>query len=108
MPEFQAAYREARRAAFGQAVGRLQQACSVAVTTLLEIMVDPNAPASARVRAADSVLDHTARALELEDLEARIADLERAQANPMMSDAVSEVIDVSPEIVPDDPGTDGQ
>jgi hypothetical protein len=53
LPEFQAAYREARRAAFGQSIARLQQAAGAAATTLLKIMVDPSAPASCRLRAAD-------------------------------------------------------
>ena|SRR5579883_875773 len=77
-PGFDEAYREARRAAFGQSIARLQQASSAAVTTLLKIMVDPNAPASAKVRAADSVLDHAAKTIELEDIERRIAELERS------------------------------
>ena len=77
-PEFDAAYREARRLAFRQSVARLQQASSDAVSTLLKIMVDPNAPASTRVRAADSILDHSAKAIELEDVEARVTELERA------------------------------
>ena len=76
-PEFQTAYREARRAAFGQSIARLQQASSAAVTTLLKVMVDPNTPASTRVRAADSVLDHSAKAIEIEDIEARVSELER-------------------------------
>jgi hypothetical protein len=42
VPEFQAAYREARRTAFSQATARLQQATSAAVTTLLKLAVDPN------------------------------------------------------------------
>jgi hypothetical protein len=46
---------EARRAAFGQSVARLQHASRAAVSTLLKVMVDPNAPASSRVRAADSI-----------------------------------------------------
>jgi hypothetical protein len=41
-------------------------------------MVDPSAPASCRIRAADSVLDHAAKAIEIEDIEARVAELERA------------------------------
>jgi hypothetical protein len=77
-PEFDEAYREARRAAFGQSVARLQQASTAAVSTLLKIMIDPSSPASTRVRAADSVLNHTAKAIELEDIEARVAQLERA------------------------------
>jgi hypothetical protein len=78
MPEFQAAYRTARREAFGQATARLQQASGAAVSTLLKAMVDPNSPASTRVRAADSVLDHGAKAIEIEDIEVRVAALEAA------------------------------
>jgi transposase-like protein len=77
-PEFDSAYREARRAAFAQSVARLQQASGAAVTTLLKVMVDSNTPASTKVRAADSVLNHTAKAIELEDIEARLSELERA------------------------------
>ena len=77
-PEFQAAYRAARRAAHAQSVARLQQATSAAVTTLLKAMVDPSTPPSTKVRAADSVLDHSAKAIELEDIDARVAELERA------------------------------
>jgi len=55
-PDFDAAYRKARRAAFGQATARLQQATRAAVSTLLKLMVDQNTPPSVRVRAADSVL----------------------------------------------------
>lgn len=31
-----------------------------------------------RVRAADSILDHSAKAVEIEDIEARVAELEKA------------------------------
>jgi transposase-like protein len=75
-PEFDAEYRNARRAAFGQSVARLQQAYGAAVSTLLKIMVDSNTPASTRVRAEDSVLGHTAKAMELDDIEARLSALE--------------------------------
>jgi hypothetical protein len=78
IPEFDEAYREARRAAFGQATARLQQATGAAVSTLLKIMVDTNAPPSTRVRAADSVLDHAKQAIEIEDVEVRVAALEQA------------------------------
>jgi hypothetical protein len=42
LPEFQAAYRQARRAAFGQAVARLRQGTSAAATTLLKVLIDQN------------------------------------------------------------------
>jgi len=75
--DFSADYRKARRDAFAQSVARLQQASSAAVSTLLKVMIDPATPASTRVRAADSVLGHSAKAIELEDIEARVAELER-------------------------------
>ncbi len=78
MSEFQTAYREARRDAFAQSIGRLQQAASAAVSTLLKVMVDSNSPAASRVRAADCVLGHAAKAIELEDIEVRVSELERA------------------------------
>jgi transposase-like protein len=77
-PEFKTAYREARRAAFGQSIARLQQATTAAVSTLLKIMVDTNTPASTRVRAADSVINHATKAIEIEDIDARVAALEQA------------------------------
>jgi Transposase len=77
-PEFEKAYREARRAAYGQSIARLQQATGAAVSTLLKVMVDPGTPPSTKVRAADSVLDHSAKSIELEDIEARLAALEQA------------------------------
>ena len=80
LPEFQTAYREARRDGFGQATARLQQASGAAASVLLKMMVDPNSPASTRVRAAQAVLDRAAKAIELEDIEIRVAELERSLA----------------------------
>jgi hypothetical protein len=76
-PEFQAAYREAKRAAFSQSVARLQQAATAAVTTLLKVMLDQSAPPACKVRAAVCVLDQSNKAFELEDIDARVAALER-------------------------------
>ena len=80
LPEFQKAYRDARRAAHNQSIARLQQATSAAVSTLLKVMVDASTPASTKVRAADSVLNHSAKAIELEDIEARVSALEASVA----------------------------
>jgi hypothetical protein len=77
-PEFDKAYRKARRSAFGQGTARLQQASSAAVSAVLKILVDLSGPASTRLRAADMVLTHAAKAIEIEDIEARVAELERA------------------------------
>ena len=78
LPEFQTAYREARRAAFGQSVARLQQGSSAAATTLLKMLIDPATPASVRVRAAECILNHSIKAIEVEDIEARVSELEKA------------------------------
>ena len=81
-PEFQIAYREARRAAFGQAVARLQQGTSAAATTLLKLLIDPATPASVKVRAAEAIFHHSVKAIEIEDIEARVSELERAAKLP--------------------------
>ena len=80
-PEFQKEYREARRAAFGQAVARLQQGTSAAATTLLKMMIEPGTPASVRVRAAEAIFNHAAKAIEIEDIDARVTALETAAAS---------------------------
>jgi hypothetical protein len=77
-PEFDAAYRAAKQAAYGQSIARLHQASSAAVTTLLKLMVDSNVPPSTRARCADSVFGHTVKAIEIEDIEGRVAALEEA------------------------------
>jgi hypothetical protein len=41
-------------------------------------MIDPTTPPSTKARAANSVLDHSAKAIEIEDIEARVSELERA------------------------------
>ena len=73
---FQAAYREARRAVVQHAITQVQRATGEAVETLRSVMQDADAPASARVSAAKAILETAVKAVELEDLEARIAALE--------------------------------
>ena len=75
---FQAAYREARRAVVQHAIAQVQQATGEAVETLRAVMQAADTPASARVSAAKVVLEIAVKAVELEDLEARIAGLEAA------------------------------
>jgi hypothetical protein len=43
-------------------------------------MIDPNTPASVRVRAAEAIFNHAAKAIEIEDIEARVTALEAATA----------------------------
>ena len=78
LPEFQAEYRKARRDAFSQSVARLQQGTSAAATTLLKTMIDPGTSASVKVRAAEAIFHHAAKAIEIEDIEARVSAMEQA------------------------------
>ena len=80
LPEFEHAYREARMATFRQSTARLQQACGPAVTTLLKIMVDPAAPLAVKARCAYYILNQTKEAIETEEIEARVTELERGLA----------------------------
>ena len=77
IPEFQAAFRAAKFAAYSQTIGRLHQISNAAVSTLGKVMVDPSTPAATKVRAADSILNHTAKAVEAENFEARLSEVER-------------------------------
>jgi hypothetical protein len=77
IPEFQQALRRAKHEALSQTTARLLQAAPTAATVLLKVMVDPTTPSSTKVRAAESVLNHAERVVELQDIEARLAELER-------------------------------
>jgi len=41
-------------------------------------MIDPGTPASVKVRAAEAIFNHAAKAIEIEDIAARVSELERA------------------------------
>ena len=77
-PDFDAAYRAAKRASFGQSVARLHHLSTAAVSTLGKVMLDPVTPPSTKVRAADSILNHTVKAIEDDDIGARLVALEQA------------------------------
>jgi hypothetical protein len=77
-PEFKAEYLQARREGLAQATARLQQSSGPAASTLLRLMVDQAMPPAIRLRAADYVLKHGVKSLEDDDLEVRLAQLEKA------------------------------
>ena len=77
-PCFVAAYRGARRRAVEQAIARLQQVSSAAVAVLLQVAGDKGVNASTRVAAASKILDLSLRAVEIEDIQARLEALEQA------------------------------
>ncbi len=64
--------------AYTQTIPRLQQMSSAAVTVLGKVLVHSSTPASTKVRAADSLLNHAVKAIEIEDIEVRVSELERA------------------------------
>ena len=74
-PEFQEAYRQAKREAFSQAISRLQAESGKAVATLVEIATTGQKE-SARVMAARTILELAVRAVEVEELEERVSKLE--------------------------------
>jgi DNA invertase Pin-like site-specific DNA recombinase len=77
-PEFDAAYRAAKRAAFGQTNARLRHLAMAAAATLLRVMIDPGARASTRLQAAILVRSHAQDAREMEDFAAALSEVECA------------------------------
>jgi hypothetical protein len=77
-PDFSRAYRKARREAFSHAIALTQRYAPLAVNTLAKIMTDENAPASAKVSAATTLLRFGREGVELEDLAERVDALEHA------------------------------
>ena len=78
IPEFQDAYRKARREGVQQAIARLQQAAGIASLTMLKMMADPNLPGAVRLRAAAYVVNYAIKGVEVDDFEARLEQLERS------------------------------
>jgi hypothetical protein len=74
--EFHSAYMRSRRETVSRAIARLQQCTTEAVNTLREVMKDKTAKGSERVSAAKAILDYSMKAVELEDLAGRVAELE--------------------------------
>ncbi len=77
-PDFDAAYRAARRESVQQATARLQFASSAAVTVLYQLMARDTVHASIRLSAAKTILELSIKTLEIDDLAARLEALERA------------------------------
>jgi len=77
-PAFDAAYLRARRDAYKQGIARLQKNVGAAISILFKVMADVATPAAVKVRAVECVLSHSSKAIEIEDIEARVAALESA------------------------------
>ena len=107
-PEFRDAFRKARRTVFSNAIGRLQDAAGAATTTLLKIMLDTNTPAATRLRAIEIVLEQGSRAAALDDLDDRVAKLERnapsAEITWLNSTPLPDEVPIQPQLAA--PGRD--
>ena len=78
--DFHAAYMTIRRESVSLSIARLQQSTMEAVNTLKAIAKDKQAPASARVMAARSIIEYSFKAVQIEDLAARVAEIEIVMA----------------------------
>lgn len=78
--EFMAAYRAAFDDLVDTATRQAQQAINPALSTLTEICKDYDAGPTARVSAARALLEYAARLTEVNDLAARVAELENIEA----------------------------
>jgi hypothetical protein len=72
LPEFKAAYLEARREVVFQTNARLQQNAGAAASVLFKLMADPATPPSIRARTAQCILECANKSLALENMEMRI------------------------------------
>jgi len=79
-PSFVDAYRGIRREAMRQATAQLQQSATEAVATLRRIQAHAESE-QARVSAARCLLENAFRAVELEEIEHRLAALEHQAEN---------------------------
>jgi hypothetical protein len=76
LPEFQSRYRASRRQVVETAIAQLQKFATTSVRVLVQVAVDKDAPASARVAAARVILEQGIKAVEMIDLQERIERLE--------------------------------
>jgi hypothetical protein len=74
--DFRREFHRARMSAFTAAIYRLQVYSLEAVETLHDIMVDSKTAATPRVNAANSILDHATKAVELEHVYAKLRQIE--------------------------------
>ena len=72
---FKTRYEEAKQNILSEAVDSMKLRTAKAINTLTEIMEDKSNPATVRVSAADSMLRHTLRYVEIVDIVAEINKL---------------------------------
>ena len=75
VPEFVAAYREARREVVEKAIAQMQQSSWAAATTLIRLLASGSD--AVRLRAAQAILDQANKGIEQLDFEERLTALEQ-------------------------------
>jgi pantoate kinase len=86
-PVFAAAFREARREAFAQAVGLTQRYAPLAVQSLAKMLTDDTAPHAPRVASATALLKFARESIELGAIVERLENVERLQQDfPRLAD----------------------
>lgn len=80
--DFKEQFRLAKKQSLSQAISKLQQSTGIAAETLLEICVDIAAPPASRVAASKTIIEMGFKAVEIEELESRIAQLEKTTEQP--------------------------
>jgi hypothetical protein len=81
LPRFQARYKAERRQLVEAGIVTLQKHATTAARVLVQIAADREAPASARVTAAKTILDQSVSAIEMTELLERIERLEELSAS---------------------------
>lgn len=88
--KFRQRYEDAKSSILTEAVEGMKQRVKLAVNTLTEVMQEKNNPATVRVSAADAMLRHFVRYIEVAEMEKRITALERSnEANELGEQAES-------------------
>ena len=78
---FKDSFRAAKQQIVTQAISRLQSISGKAVTALVDILDDKNHPPSTRVTAAKAVLEMATKFIEIQDLQHRLEEIEKALKN---------------------------
>lgn len=79
--DFRKRYEAAKSALLQEAVDSMKVQLKGAVGTLTEVMNDKESPATVRVSAADSLLRHALRYIEVAEIESRLRALETREEN---------------------------
>jgi hypothetical protein len=78
-PDFDRAFKGARRKVLAHAISLSQKYASLAVNFLGRCIQDPAAPYPSRVQAAQAMLKFSRESIELDEMQAKVAALEAAQ-----------------------------